>query len=63
MHYLRSIELDEGNVDAYICLGGVLENLKSSPEKAERYYRLALEKDPGNTRAIEALKKIKGAKK
>ena len=45
--------------NVYICLGGVLENMKIAPEKAERYYKVALEKDPGNPRAIEALKKLK----
>lgn len=58
MHYIRSLELDEGNVDAYICLGGVFESMKM-PEKAEKYYRMALERDPGNSRAVDALKKIK----
>jgi len=62
-HYMRSLELDEGNIDAYICLGGVLENMKAGNEKAERYYRMALEKEPGNQRAIEALKKLKGGNK
>jgi tetratricopeptide (TPR) repeat protein len=26
-HYKRAIELDENNIDAYICLGGVYEAL------------------------------------
>jgi hypothetical protein len=33
--------------------------MKGPIEKAERYYRLALEKEPGNPRALEALKKLK----
>lgn len=60
-HYQRSIELDDQNVDAYICLGGVLENMKAPADKIERYYRMALEKDPGNARAVESLKKLKSA--
>lgn len=62
-HYLRSLELDESNIDAYVCMGGVLENMKAPPDKAERYYRMALEKEPGNQRALDALKKIKAQKK
>jgi tetratricopeptide (TPR) repeat protein len=34
VHYIRSIELDEGNVEALICLGGVFESMKI-PDKAE----------------------------
>jgi tetratricopeptide (TPR) repeat protein len=62
-HYLRSLELDESNIDAYVCLGGVLENMKAPPEKAEKYYRLALDREPGNQRAIEAIKKLKAQAK
>ncbi len=62
MHYMRSVELDETNVDAYVCLGGVLENMKAPVDKIEKYYRMAIEREPGNARALEALKKIKSSK-
>lgn len=41
-HYQKAIELDEGNIDAYVCLGGALENLKMF-ENAEKAYKKALE--------------------
>lgn len=47
-HYTRSLELDEGNVDAYICLAGVLESTRGLPDKIEALYREALLRDPDN---------------
>jgi Tfp pilus assembly protein PilF len=49
--------LDANNIDAYLCLGGVLETLKQIP-LAEKQYRYALEKDPENGRAKESLVRI-----
>jgi tetratricopeptide (TPR) repeat protein len=62
-HYNRSIELDEGNVDAYVCLAGVLEANHGIPEKIEQLYREALLRDPDNQRAKEGLRKIKGSRR
>lgn len=37
--------------------------MKAPPEKAEKYYKLALEKEPGNQRALDALKKLRSSVK
>ena len=31
-HYIKSIELDDKNMDAYICLGAVYEQLQQGPK-------------------------------
>lgn len=58
IHYKRAIELDDKNADAYYCLGGVYETLKQM-DKAERYYKIVLQKEPENEKAREALKKMR----
>jgi tetratricopeptide (TPR) repeat protein len=47
VHYKRAIELDDGNTDAFYCLGGVFETLKQY-DKAERYYKLVIERETDN---------------
>jgi Tfp pilus assembly protein PilF len=39
-HYHTAIELDEENVDAYVCIGNIYEILKK-PDKAKFYYKQA----------------------
>ncbi len=50
--------MDENNTDAFVCLGGVYESVKDL-DKAERYYRLVLQREKDNIKAIEALRKLK----
>ena len=56
-HYQKSIEIDDGNLDAYLCLGGVYEQLKLV-NKARDIYERVLKMDAENTKAIEALEKL-----
>lgn len=47
VHYKRALELDDQNTDALMCLGGVSESL-NQPERAERYYKIVLQREPDN---------------
>jgi tetratricopeptide (TPR) repeat protein len=49
-HYQKSIELDEGNIDAYLCFGQAQEQLSNLPRAKEAYEKV-LRLDPENTKA------------
>lgn len=57
-HYKRAIELDPKNIDAYICLGGVLENVRD-PQEAEKVYLIAKQVELSNPRIKEALSNLR----
>jgi len=54
------LELDDKNTDAFLCLGGVYETLKQF-DKAEKYYKIVLQREGDNNKALDALKKLKSS--
>ena len=56
-HYIKSIELDDQNMDAYLCLGTVYE-AQGKLDKARNVYRRAELLDGENTKLQEAIQKL-----
>ena len=61
-HYKRAIELDDNNIDAFFCLGQVLELMKDF-EAAENIYQQVGNKPGAQARATEMLAALKDKSK
>ena len=57
VHYNRAIELDEENIDAYVCKGSIFEQLKKY-DRAKEVYEAALQVQRDNPKVLEALAKL-----
>ena len=56
-HYQRAVELDEENVDAYVQMGNIYEQLKKY-DAAKSLYKQAQLIQPDNPKVIEAFEKL-----
>lgn len=57
VHYNRAIELDEENIDAYVCKGSIFEQLQKY-DRAKEVYEAALQVQRDNPKVLEALAKL-----